>query len=1166
MAKLEEISRGCRLNGVLAGSPVEVVDVQWQGTSALAVVYRDSQGRTGDVLLLRSQEPTIEVINREAGRRPFDADGARFRLVSEAYRIQLAYVFDPLLAVHTSLVEPLPHQITAVYEEMLPRQPLKFLLADDPGAGKTIMAGLLMKELIVRGDLKRCLICCPGSLVEQWQEEMATKFHLAFQPVTNDLIEADLSGNPFATFDFVIARLDHMSRSEEIQAKLRQTEWDLIVCDEAHKMSCPWYGNEPKPTKRYNLGKLLSTITRHFLLLTATPHNGKEEDFQSFLQLIDPDRFEGRGRSGQKADASDLIRRLVKEDLLKFDETPLFPERLAYAPLYDLTPQEYGLYKAVTHYVSTEMNRVERLQRAGQGKRGAIVGFAMVTLQRRLASSPEAIYQSIRRRRENLGERLKEIEAGRSQSGLGEEAAPAFDVEEGDEEDLSDDERERLETEVLTHSTASQTIEELEREIETLKSLEDQTQRVRNSKEHGKWNELARTLQEQPELFDAQGHRRKLIIFTEYRDTLNYLATRIRSLIGKPDAVVTIHGGMSRDERRFMQNAFVQNKDVLILVATDAAGEGVNLQRAHLMINFDLPWNPNRLEQRFGRIHRIGQTEVCHMWNLVAKDTREGDVFQHLFARLEEERRALGGRVFDVLGRAIEAKELRDLLMEAVRYGDKPEVRARLFEKVKDRLDHKHLQGLLEERALAQDTMDVSRIRKIKEEMERAEARKLQPHFIQTFFLKAFRETGGTIHEREPRRFEITHVPAAVRNRDALVARGLRLQTKYERITFEKDLIQVAGKPTAEFVCPGHPLLDVILSLTYERNKDALERGAILVDPADDSSDPRALWYLQGEILDGRADSRANRRTVWRQMYFVEMSAKHEFRNAGYAPYLDYRPLDEKERLAMASVITPSWLSSMTQDRAIEYASSHILSSNFEEVRKLREENVERTRRAVKDRLTKEINYWDRRANDLKEKELQGKKTTLSSGNARRRADDLQARLNDRMAELDREKQLILRPPGAITGAIIVPQGLLDKAMGLVVKPPTFAKDRDRVERLAMDAVQQAERRIGREPRDVSAQNLGYDVESRDPRTSGLFFLEVKGRARDADTITVTRNEILTGLNKPEAFILAIVIVDEGGASEPRYVRKPFKKDPDWDAVSVNYDLASLLKASEVPS
>src|SRR3990170_1764348 len=360
MSRLEDLQPNAAVRGLLPDSLVTVVSVQWFGSEALELTYKTPAGRVANELLYRHDEPRLEIV--EQGRPwSFDGDGGLFRLVSEAQRIRLAPLFDPILAVHTSLVEPLPHQITAVYEEMLPRQPLKFLLADDPGAGKTIMAGLLMKELIVRGDLKRCLICCPGSLVEQWQEEMATKFHLAFQPLTNDLIEADLSGNPFATFDFVIARLDHMSRSEEIQAKLRQTEWDLIVCDEAHKMSCPWYGNEPKPTKRYYLGKLLSSITRHFLLLTATPHNGKEEDLQSFLQLIDPDRFEGRGRSGQKADASDLIRRMVKEDLLKFDETPLFPERLAYAPLYDLTPQEYDLYTAVTHYVSTEMNRVERL-------------------------------------------------------------------------------------------------------------------------------------------------------------------------------------------------------------------------------------------------------------------------------------------------------------------------------------------------------------------------------------------------------------------------------------------------------------------------------------------------------------------------------------------------------------------------------------------------------------------------------------------------------------------------------------------------------------------------------------------------------------------------------------------------------------------------------------
>ncbi len=290
-------------------------------------------------------------------------------------------------------------------------------------------------------------------------------------------------------------------------------------------------------------------------------------------------------------------------------------------------------------------------------------------------------------------------------------------------------------------------------------------------------------------MFDAHGHRRKLVIFTEHRDTLNYLAERIRSLLGRPEAVVTIHGGMGREDRRKAQEAFTQDKDVEILVATDAAGEGINLQRAHLMVNYDLPWNPNRLEQRFGRIHRIGQTEVCHLWNLVAEETREGEVFRRLLEKLDEEREALGGGVFDVLGKVFRGPPAPRAALEAIRYGDRPEVRARLFQVVDNALDRDHLQRLIEERALARDSMDASRVRAIREEMERAEARRLQPHFIAAFFLEAFKLLGGTIHEREPNRYEITHVPATVRNRDRQIGRGEPVLFRYERITFEKDLI-----------------------------------------------------------------------------------------------------------------------------------------------------------------------------------------------------------------------------------------------------------------------------------------------------------------------------------------------------------------------------------------
>src|SRR6266702_4186767 len=292
MAKLEELTRGATVKGILPDALIMVVDVQWHGDMAITLTYRDAAGRLGNENLYRDREPSIEIAT--VGRPwSFDGDGSLLRLVSEAYRIHLAYLFDPVLAVHTSLIDPLPHQITAVYQEMLPRQPLRFLLADDPGAGKTIMAGLLMKELIARGDLQRCLVVCPGSLAEQWQDELYHRFNLNFDILTNDKLEAARTGNWFLETNLAIARLDKLSRNEDVQEKLQAPDcrWDLIVCDEAHKMSATVFGGETKYTKRYRLGQLLSTLTRHFLLLTATPHNGKEEDFQLFMALLDGDRF-----------------------------------------------------------------------------------------------------------------------------------------------------------------------------------------------------------------------------------------------------------------------------------------------------------------------------------------------------------------------------------------------------------------------------------------------------------------------------------------------------------------------------------------------------------------------------------------------------------------------------------------------------------------------------------------------------------------------------------------------------------------------------------------------------------------------------------------------------------------------------------------------------------
>lgn len=1168
-ARLEDIKNGASVRGVASAQSAQIVSVDWIGDQAISVVFRDQNGVIAETVLYRDDEHRLEV--EQSGRVwSFDADGELLRLVTEANRIKLAHYFDPYLAIHTSLVDPLPHQISAVYGEMLPRQPLRFLLADDPGAGKTIMAGLLIKELIARSDLERCLVVAPGSLVEQWQDELGQKFNLEFDILTRDMIETSRSGNPFSDRDRLIVRLDVLARNEELQEKLMSgREWDLIICDEAHRMSATYFGGEVKYTRRYQVGQKLGQICRHLLLMSATPHNGKEEDFQLFMALLDGDRFEGRFRDGiHYADTQDMMRRLTKEELLRFDGRPLFPERRAYTVKYELSEREAALYAAVTEYVRNEMNRVERFAE-GDNKKRNNVGFALQILQRRLASSPAAIYQSLKRRRERLENQLAEarLTAKGRRSGISE--PPVNPDMLGNIEEYGQDEVDELEDLISTAATTAETVDQLALEVETLKGLESMALGVLHSGVDTKWTQLDRILDEDL-MTDSTGNRRKLIIFTEPKDTLHYLLEKVRARLGTPNAVEVIHGGVTREERRKVIERFMQDKDLLVLIANDAAGEGVNLQRGHLMVNYDLPWNPNKIEQRFGRIHRIGQTEVCHLWNLVAADTREGEVYARLLEKLEAAREALGGRVYDVLGELFQGTALKDLLFQAIQYGEKEEVKARLFRQVDGAVDQKNLLELLRRRALTNDTMPAAKVEELRLEIERAEAQRLQPHHIQSFFVEAFQHLGGRLKRREAGRFEITHVPVRIRERDRQNGAGAPIQKQYERICFEKS--QINQQPVAAFICPGHPLLDAVISLIREQYESIMRQGAIFVDETDPGDVLSAIFLLEHTVQDGRTTSAGKPHVISQRLQFAAINKAGQAVNAGIAPHLNLRPARAEEVAAVRDLLEEDWLTSDLEKTAIRFAAVDLAQGHVAEVRARRLPEIDKVEQEVRARLKKEINYWDSRSFELKEEERAGKKTRLNWQNAQRRAEELAERQKRRVDQLKQERFISSQPPRVRGGMAVIPRGLLDARRAPNV-PNNLAVDseaRREIERAAMQAVMAAERALGHSPIDVSAQKIGYDIASHNPRSGHLRFIEVKGRIDGADSVMITRQEVITSLHEPEKFILAIVSVASGvahEAHEPRYVRGPLvEREPSFIETAIQFDLLRLLERAEMPS
>ncbi|MBT1166876.1 helicase-related protein [Bifidobacterium simiarum] len=1172
----DDIRPGVAMAGVVPGRSVTVVATMPVGDDAIDLFYTTADGGTGREIIDAETVERLHIVQTEHDGPQFDADPDEFRLAAEALRIRYAALYDPMAAVYSSDIDPLPHQIRAVYEDMLPKVPLRFLLADDPGAGKTIMAGLYVKEMLLRSAAERVAIVCPGGLAEQWRDELAQKFSLDFEVFDPAMRFSSPSGNPFRDHDRLIIRMDQVARNGGLMDMIGEVRWDIAIVDEAHRMSAHFknqYG-EVDRTNRFRLGERLAETSENLLLMTATPHSGKEQDFQLFMSLLDRDRFAGRYKPARhrRTDTRGLMRRMVKEDLLTFDGKPLFPQRRAETVAYELSAGEASLYRDVTNYVRSGMNAANRLLQA-DGRRANSIGFALTILQRRLASSPEAILRSLIRRRSRLSELRRRIQENpEAIATMFEPAGDApVDLDEYDDmwEETDEGAQGRLELEldqVVDSATAARTEQELSDEIDVLDDLVAKAKTVRMAGVDAKWSQLADILQHHVLDSGTAESPHKMIIFTEHRDTLSYLENRVASLLGRPEAVTVIHGGMGRDERKAVQERFVSNPEVRILVATDAAGEGLNLQRADLMVNYDLPWNPNRIEQRFGRIHRIGQRRTCFLWNLVAKNTREGEVYGRLLDKIETMGRAYGGRLFNVLGegRAFDGKPLKDLMIRAIRYGDDPRVQAQL-DQVIDSSVRQGLDELVSERSAHPEMYPGLDVREVRELMERTRERKLQPGYVAAFFLPAFQRLGGTARQRETNRWELTHVPSVIRRRAEQLDRHRTVADAYERITFESGRVRIGhGRPDALLIAPGVPLLDAVTDLIIDRYGEALDRGTVYVDRTDTQPDePTLMVAAEQTITDSNGDA------VSRHFDYLQLGEHGEPAFSQAPPYLDYdRPRDE-ERGAVDQLLDSPWLHESHADAMRRMVYEQGTKPRLAELQVRKSAENEHVLAQVRSRLNAEIEYWYGECNKLHDDELHGKKNRrMTAGLAMKRAGEMEERLSQRERELTEDVRLRAKPAVIRGMALIVPERLVSHSAPMT-QSRQFAKDTEEVDCRAIALTMRTERLLGHTPMEMPHNNKGFDIRSVDAQ-GYVHFIEVKGRIDlpEADTFTVTANEVAFAQTQGERHRLALVRVSPEGPEHDaiRYVSNAFGHiSPAQSTRSFNERWADYWDRGDVP-
>lgn len=1009
----------------------------------------------------------------------FSGDAKKVFLSLETKRYRYLSLYDPLLAINTSKVDPLPHQIEAVYGKVLKLPRIRFLIADDPGAGKTIMAGLIIKELKLRGLAERILIVTPGHLKDQWKRELKERFEENFIVVDRNFMNALFGENPWLREKQIITSIDFAKR-EEILSSLSASHFDLVIVDEAHKMSAYQYGEKTRKSKRYKLGEVLSQITEHMLFLTATPHRGDPENFRLFLDLLEPGFFatsELLQKSIKNRDNPLFIRRL-KEDLKDFEGRPLFLPRHVKTIKYSIkqdSPKEVELYNKLSRYVEKQYNKALIKK---DKKRN--IAFALVILQRRFASSVYALYRSLQRRKERLENLLNSVESENFRN------SRIFDFEEV--EDLSEEERWKQE-EIWETLSVAENREDLKREIDTLKELIELSKEIIKNEEEIKLRQLKQTLEELNREFPNE----KIIIFTESRDTLEYLEKKIKKW---GYSVNTIHGGMSLEERIKAESIF--KNETQVLVATEAAGEGINLQFCHLMINYDIPWNPNRLEQRMGRIHRYGQTREVYVFNLVNTDTREGQVLNRLFEKLEEIRKALGSdKVFDVISEVFEGKNLSQLLLEAAVHARSQD---EILREIEIKVDEDYIKRVKENLGdtLATRFIDYTRIREMR---DRALEHKLIPEYTENFFKKAFLTAGGRFSERKDGFLSIDFVPYEIRDiaKDENFKKKFgTLLTKYRKVSFDKE--KAFKNPDVEFVSFGHPLFEALLEWVEKNLMGEVLKGAVFFDP--DRRLNGEIVFYEGEIKDGRG------KIVGKRLFaFYLNNETNQVKEINPAILWDLKPA------------APAF-ESINVEEVKEIAQPIVfktLAGYREELKKERKRQADIKKKYGIESLKHLINKLNDEILELEGRRERGENVDIAIRNKEERRRKYERALKNLTEEIRYETNLNISMPKFVGIVRVKPDPEL---------PADYMVSDEEIERIGMQVAMDYERKNGRIPEDVSSENLGFDIRSKVKTKDGEKierYIEVKARSGKG-SVALTQNEWFKAQRFKDKYYLYVVL------------------------------------------